>query len=333
MTRKRLEEDFRRLGLSEDEIRESMPYVGEDKEADVDLEDQESDFEDDAYLSDLVDDEDDEELDEGMRVVQMQKMSAKEKRKARQRYKKDKAKIARTQKRKRKTAAYKRRQAKLAAMPKAGGIRKRRIVSDVDVDTTEGILESLSELAESVNRDPVSRFDEYVEAFNHIADLGELAAMRVMDDDEDAASDLVTLSLSAEAVLQEMEDLGGALSLEEDEMLEEALAQLLEDVGDKFDTYGLLSEEEEEELEEEELEDDDNPFLNAANSLREAKKKKKNKYPDEDIEDAEDDELEKEWGIRDVGKFLGYLRDLKAGRKGPSKPKKAKKAKKKKGRK
>jgi hypothetical protein len=129
-------------------------------------------------------------------------------------------------------------------------------------------------------------FDEYVTAFNHIADLGELSAIKVFDEDEDAAVDLISLSLGAEQMLKLMEDMGGALDEDEEAMLEEVLADAMEDVFTLMEEYGLFIEDDEDEddlEEEEDIDDEDdyegNPFLDAAAALREAKGAKKGARP------------------------------------------------------
>lgn len=353
MTMKTLEEDFQKMGLSATEIRESLDVVQE-KKADLEAEDSEDDFgdldEDDfGYEDEDEDDLDDEEMDE--RVQRMKKGSAKSRKASKASYRQNKAKIKRKMKTKRKTSKYKRHQAKLSRAPKASGVRVRRVFDDVEDPGNgrnslhESLMDELNVLGESLEREPASRFDEYVEAFNHIADLGELAAMRVMEEDEDAAADLVSVSLDATSVLEQMEEMGGALSSEEDDMLEEALEEALTDVGEKFELYNLLNEDEDEDEDGDELDEDDdddysdNPFLDAANGLREAKKqskdaknkallksksmvtpkdkKERGKFASITRQNAKipDKKGNVKLGknVRDQGALLNYLRNVKAG--------------------
>jgi len=257
-----LEEDLRRMGLSNEQIRSSLSSIGmltEGAEADFEDDDSGEEFEE-AYLSDLVDDDDD-EIDE-MRVQRMKKSSAKEKRASKKYYKSHKASIGRKRKKQSRNPAWQRHMAKLAKAPKASGSRVRRVMSDIEVPTeghmSEGILENLAVLAESIDRDPKSRFDEYVEAFNYIADLGEILAMRALEEDEnEAASDVLDLSLGAEAMLKEMEEMGGALTPDEDEYLEEALDDAMEDVEEVLEAFGVVGPEDEEDEDEDEDEDEE----------------------------------------------------------------------------
>lgn len=280
MTVRPLEEDLQRLGLSDNEIRRSLNGMGvleEGEEADFFEDDEEEDFEE-AYLSDLAgdDDDSDDEVDESMRVMRMKKGTAKSRRLSKQYYKAHKGKIARKRKQQRKTSSWKRHQKMLARAPKASGARVRRVMSDVELPDSgtlsEGIMGDLSELAESIDRDPKSRFDEYVEAFNYIADLGELLAMRALDEDDDeAASEVLDLSIIAESILKEMEEMGGALTPEEDEDLEEALDEAMEDVAEALDSFGLLAEDDEDFDPEDDLDEDDEDFDEDDDDLDEAK--------------------------------------------------------------
>lgn len=147
---------------------------------------------------------------------------------------------------------------------------------------SEKLLESVMQLAEAIDRDPQERFDEYVEAFNHIADIGELAAMQLMEDDEEAARDILNLSLAAESVLKYMEGLGGSLEEDEDAELEETLAEAMESVGDYMAEYGFLVEGSEDggdgdDDDEDEIAEDDADLLSAFTALREAKAAKAKK--------------------------------------------------------
>jgi len=368
MSIKPLEEDFRRMGLSNNEIRESMRHmVSEKTEADLLSEDQEEDFGDDVYLSDLVDEMEEEldsdpseedELEEDAlleKLVRLHKGTAKQRRQAKQYYKRNKSKINRAMKRKRRTGAYKRHQAKLNKMSK-GGVRTRRVVSHREdpgagrPSMHEDLLNELNVLAEAIDREPRSRFDEFVEAFNHIADLGEMAAMQVMDEDEEAAMELLSVSLKADAILKEMEDLGNALSLEEDEELEATLAEAMEEVGLLFEEHGMLamlSEDDEEseedgdfevDFDEDDLEEDEtsNPFLDAVAGISEAKrgaqtkgrkvlnpsstktKKGKSKWSKSTTSSAA--QLRGRADVRNKEALLGYLKKVKAGKVAPGQP-------------
>jgi hypothetical protein len=285
MKRSLLESDLQNLGLSEEDVRSHLPFLGEAAEADV-----EDDFEMEEDFEDETVDEDDlfhgldeaalevagdleaaEELDEeyldllrelsaleeGAIVQRMKKGTAKARRAAKAYYRKMKAKISRGMKRKRKTSGFKRRQAKLARAPKASGARTRRVVSDRDVPASnmhEDIMESLGELAESLEREPTTRFDEYAEAFNSVADIGELLCLRAVNEDElELAQEAYALTLFAENALRGMEELGGALIQEDDEELEEALAIVMEELGGALEDFNLF---EDEDLEDDELDED-----------------------------------------------------------------------------
>lgn len=293
MVTRRLEEDFQRMGLSEREAGKALSFLKEDTDVDSEEEETEEDsFEDDAYLSDLMgeDDEEDDELDDDdamiERIVRLHKGSAKQRRAAKAYYRKNKSKIRRAMGKKRKTGAYKRRQKKLSKMSKGSGRSRRVIEGEMEENQ---ILDDLALLAESMGDEPTSRFDEYVEAFNHIADLGEMAAMQIMEEDEEAALELLELSLKAEAVLQDMENMGGALLEDEDDMLESSLADAMDEVGEMFENHGFLEESDEDEDvdededwdedwdedEDEEMDEEENPFFDMADELREARGKKK----------------------------------------------------------
>lgn len=253
-----LEEDLRRMGLSNEQIRSSLGSIGMLTEgAEADFEDDYSGEEfEEAYLGDLVGDDDDDEIDE-MKVQRMKKSSSKKKRASRDYYKSHKGAIGRKRKMQSRNPAWQRHMAKLARAPKASGSRVRRVMSDVDMPEdghmSEGILDNLAVLAESIDRDPKSRFDEYVEAFNYIADLGEILAMRALEEDEnEAASDVLDLSLGAEEMLKEMEEMGGALTPDEDAYLEEALDDAMEDVEVVLEAFGVVDPEDEEDEEDEE---------------------------------------------------------------------------------
>jgi hypothetical protein len=270
MTLRTLEEDLRRMGLSDREIHSSFPSLMEGKDEDeMDLEDEFSgeneDFEEDAYLSDMTGGEDDEDgtsdsfieslsddvLDviaeeqglgegfvklaqAGVRKKRRRKMKKWLKTAAGQRYMMKKLRMS-------KSSAGKMKQEKYRRRSKArGGPRKGYRMEDMGGDSTSALMESISELASSLDHDDEGRFDEYVEAFNHIADLGEVAYMNLIDEDEDAAKDVLNLSLAAEKVLKKMEDMDGSLTEEEDVMLEETLADAMESVGEYMEKYDLF---------------------------------------------------------------------------------------------
>ena len=213
MTFRKLEDNFRKMGLSESEIRMSLGNMGmlneeneADSEDDLDGEDFETSF--------LTNEEDEEDLDEAFSRQRTHKSTAKERRLSRMNYMSNKSAIKRKRKLKAHSAAGKRHAKLLAKLPKLGA-HMRRVFTDKDVPNegklSESILEELSYLAESIDRDPVSRFDEYAEAFNNIADLGELLALRAVteDNDEEAGELVIGLSVRAEDVLREMEEMGG----------------------------------------------------------------------------------------------------------------------------
>jgi hypothetical protein len=317
MTLRTLEEDLRRMGLSDREIHSSFPSLTEGKDEDeMDLEDEFSDenedFEEDAYLSDMAGGEDDEEgasdsfieslsddvLDEiaeeqglGEGFVKLAQVGTRKKRRrkmkkwlktaAGQRYMMKKLRMS-------KSSAGKMKQKKYRRRSKArGGPRRGYRMEGSEGDSTSALMESISELATSLDHDDEGRFDEYVEAFNHIADLGEVSYLNLVDEDEDAAKDVLNLSLAAEKVLKKMEDMDGSLTSEEDAMLEETLADAMESVGEYMEQYGLFegedSDGEEDDLdfdeEDEELgegfdfdvSDRTKSFFLAAEELREAR--------------------------------------------------------------
>jgi len=382
-----LEEDFQRLGLSQDEIRASLHNMGRPlgEMAEADLsdgseEEEDEDFEE-SYLSDLIghDDDEAEDFDEMSeedyfefvdnlsdeeldRLLENSEMfeakfikltplgTRKTARRKRKKWLKTAAgqAYARKQMQKRKRPAFKKQAKKQRIRRKrAGGARKGYMMRAGVENPSEGkeaihedLMESLTDLAESIEREPVSRFDEYVTAFNALADLGELGAAKIMDEDEDAAMDVLNLSLQAEEVLKLMEDMGGALDEDEDEVLEEALAQLMELAGELVEEYGLLLEDEdEEEYEDEELEEDEeeiNPFLEAAASLREARRPPKGKKrfllnPKSRKAVKGRSKWSKAGGnakrqlagrkdVRNKQALLGYLKMVKAGKVAPGQP-------------
>lgn len=365
--------DFEAMGLTEDQIGRSLNYMGE---ATVEAEVDDQEVSDDAYLSDLPDEEDlqteedDEDLDLDLdldeddelseeerledemleRVVRLKRGTAKQRSKAKRYYKTHKAQISRAMSRLRKKPAYKKRQARLQKMSK-GGSRTRRVLSHVDdpgkgnSSFAEGILGELQVLAEAVDQEPRTRFDEFVDAFNQIADIGELIAMDISEDDSDVAGEFVGMSLKAEGILKHMETLDGALSEEEDAELEETLADAMEEVGALFDKHEIVFEsdeedsgDEDEEDPEEDLEEDEedegNPFSGMADALREARPPKQkgrklanyakpktvkgaSKWGKMNPSGASRRQLAGRKDVRNVEAMLGYLKKVKSGKVAP----------------
>ena len=311
MTMRNLEEEFRSLGLSEKDTRDSLGHMGmltEGDEARVDDSDEEEDFGDTFLSSEEGWEEEDDDLGEGLKRTRTHKTSAAAKRKSKQYYKGHKQAISRKRRRRAKSSAGKRSAALLARMPK-GGSRVRRVVSDRDVSTGgglhEGLIGELCSLAEAIDRDPSDRFQEYVEAFNYIADLGELLALRAINEDEDAeAAEIVMgLSVMAEDVLRGMSDLDGFLTPEQDAQYEETLNEALEDVWGALSAFELLSEDDDDDFEYEEDDDQDEDFY------------------DEDLDESSD---EMEQSILDIAY---ELREASKGAKSQPRPPKGKKRK------
>jgi len=179
-------------------------------------------------------------------------------------------------------AKRKKRQAKMPPAKKG----YRRVQSWFNYDgegdeMREDILENLSILAEAIDKDPTDRFNEFVEAFNHIADIGEILTLRYHEmGEEDMAEDAIQLATSAEGILEQMEELGGALTLEADAALEQALAEAMEDTAEYMSDFEELAEEYED-LDEEDFDEDedDEPsdILSAARRIAEAAKVAKGK--------------------------------------------------------
>jgi len=274
-----LEEDFRRMGLSDNEIRASLTnMLGESAEADSDQDVTEEDFEEDGYLGDVVDMLAEKKMQHragtkkkakgSVHKVRTHKTKSSKKmynRSYRAKHRSEQEAFAKTPAMRAKRAASR---ARLAKMGPAKHGQRRRLGTDTgdmydsSVSIQEALLESINDLAQSIDHDPTGRFDEYVTAFNHIADLGELGAMKIMDEDEEAACDVIRVALEAEDVLKAMEEMDGALTVEEDEILEGILADAMEDVATTLETYGLF----------------------------EGCKKRNRKGQDDDEEDGEDEE-------------------------------------------
>lgn len=274
-------EDFRRMGLSGRSVENSLAnMLGETSENDIDS-DSDGDFDGDAMS--II------EAYKRRRALRgKKKISAK-------RYRRSAAgkQAARKSAKARRRPGAKRlaskRRKKLAKM---GGAKKgfARVLpglraSDESMTMRQALIENLKSLEEAVERDPVSRFDEYVEAFNHIADLGEVLTLRCHEaGEEEMAEDMVLVALMAEAVLEDMEELNGALDSEIDEDLEEVLASAMEAVSEALEDFSVLEEDDEDDddedddLEEDEDDDDDedgDDLTERARRIAEAAKKKK----------------------------------------------------------
>jgi len=231
-----IKNQFRNMGLTEEEIRASMHYMLED--------------EDDLDEGELIGDEDEDEDEDIVSVAEaykkVRKLRGKKKMQAKKYRrsaagKKSAKKAAKKMKRVRRTSAYKRRQAKLAKTKVKKGYR--RVVSDRDVDAGDGMLEDIMELAESINSDVEDRFAGFVEAFNHIADIGELLTYRYHTLEEDAmAEDVIGITTDAEDVISYLEDLDGVLSPDEDEILEDKLSEMMEIVAEALEDYDVITE-------------------------------------------------------------------------------------------
>ena len=261
-----IREQFRSMGLTEEEISESMQYMLNE---DADLDEGEPEEEEGEDILSVV-----EAYKKVRKLRGKKKMQAKRYRRSAA-GKKAAKKAAKRMKRIRKTSAYKRRVKKLAKM---GGARKgyRRMVADRDVDGTPNIIENIQSLAEGIDKEPEDRFGEFAEAFNHIADIGELLTFRYHSlEESEMAADVIGLAADAEEVISYMEGLDGVLTPEQDEELEEALSILMSAVAEALEEYGAITESEDEDDDEyDEYEEDEDI--------------------DEDEDDDEDDELD-EW--------------------------------------
>lgn len=119
---------------------------------------------------------------------------------------------------------------------------------------SEELIQNLNILAESIDVDPSERFEKFVEAFNHIADLGELLTLKYHEmEDQEMATEMAQLASAAESVLESMEDLDGAIDPETDAQLEDILADAMEDVSEALDFYGEVLNEQGGEDEEEDV--------------------------------------------------------------------------------
>lgn len=278
-------EDFRRMGLSNKGAENSLAnMLGETSESDIDS-DSDGDFDGDAMS--II------EAYKRRRALRgKKKISAKRYRRSAS----GKAAARKSAKARRRPGAKRvaaKRRKKLAKM---GGAKKgfARVLpglraSDESMTMRQALIENLKSLEEAVERDPVSRFNEYVEAFNHIADLSEVLTLRCHEaGEEEMAEDMVLIALMAEAVLEDMEELNGALSSEIDEDLEEVLASAMETVSEALEDFSALEEDidededdEDDEIDEDEDEDDDDDedeeddLTERARRIAEAVKKKK----------------------------------------------------------
>ena len=265
-----LVEDFQGMGLSDRAVQDSLSnMLGEDEDG---FDDELDDFE--------VEDVDALNIVEAMKKIK--KLRGKEKMKAVW-YRRSAMgkKSAKKQARLHRLGSYKKKAAKRRKkLARAGGPKKgfRRVVSSRDYEggsLTEALIENLQELSESVDYDGGERFDQYVEAFNHIADLGELMALRYNEmGEEDLAEDVIGIAILAEEVLEEMEDFGGVVDLDEDENLEEALSEAMEIVGDQLAEYSEITENEDYDDDD----DEDDELAEALAVLEAARSRKEKGY-------------------------------------------------------
>ncbi len=253
-----LTEDFQRMGLSENAVEESMfNLIGEDHE-------------DDAEFDEEFDEEDEDALSIVEAYKRRKKLTGKKKIQAKK-YRKSASgkRSAKKQAMQRKRPGVKKIAAKRRKkLSKLGGAKKgfiRQLPASTEWEGTglsESLMENIQTLAEAVDRDEGGRFDEYVEAFNHIADLGELLTINYHGiDEEELAEEAADLAIAAEEMLEGMEDLDGVVSLEDDAMLEANLHVAMELVSAELENFTELHEEFEMDYEDELDEDfDDDDF-------------------------------------------------------------------------
>jgi len=252
MTIRSLTEDFERMGLSKKSIRESLGYMMEDAddvEDDMDLEEDEDVDEDDPLA-----------IIESLKKIRHKKDSKSRARRkqARMDYKKNKSEKLRAAKKYRKSAQYRRSQKK----PHKKGFMQ---VSSKEFDgqnIAESLMENVSALAEAVSHDPAERHDGYVDAFNHIADIGELLALTYHEMGKDKlAEEAIRLAIASEGTLEEMEALDGVVDIDEDAQLGESLEDAMEAVAKALSKHDSIMEdlEEDEDIddEDEDLEEDE----------------------------------------------------------------------------
>jgi hypothetical protein len=383
MSLKPLEEELKSMGLSEDEIRRSLVNMAiEAKDADGDSEEEsskeEQSEEDEVNLDDYLDDNDeegqedeeggddeegeDDEVDEAAIRTRIRRGTAASRRTSRQYYKTHRAQVKRQRVKFKKSARGKRHAMALKRGPK-GGTRVRRIVKDdfnirsEDSSLSESLIQEIAILAESIDRDPVDRFNEYAQAFNYIADLGELLALRYMgEEDEKAALGVLDLTVQAEDILKAMDKMEGAVTVEQDEKLERILSKAMDEVAEEFEIWQLIESEiegdEEEDLDEDESlddaedvdeegegkeeEDGEHPFPDAVDAIAEAKRGKKqqrrmllskpkkvggsSKWGRAHKGGATKRQIALRGDVRNPEALLGYLKKVKAGKVAPGQP-------------
>jgi hypothetical protein len=356
---------FRAWGMTDGKIEAVLPCLQEEDVDDLDMDTYLSDIDeddDDGFEADELDEYDeyvdslsDEEIDdlfEGFGRISTPKTVRRAKGKERRKWLKTAGgrKYMQHQNQARRTTGYKIKQKKHQKKVKArGGTKKGYIFRESlrgGPEMGKSLLENVMEIAEAIDRDPEARFEEFATAFNRIADLGELAAMRLMEeeDGEDAALDVLDLSLAAENVLKNMEEMDGTLSDEEDRELEETLADAMDSVGEYMSRYGLLDEDSdlgEDSDEDDDLDDDDDDLSEAfhatASELREARpsksagrfllnpsKRKKvkgrSKYAKAGMTSKTKAMVQARGDVRNKEALLGYLKMVKAGKLAPGQP-------------
>lgn len=307
MTLKSLREDFQQMGLSENRVNESMRnLLGEDFEQEINKDDDtldDDELEDDDPLAII------ERRKRLKRKTGKEKIAGKKQRRSAS-GKRSAKKAAMARKRPGAKRAAAKRRVKLAKMGKA---KKgyRRMVSSKEFEGNSlhaSLMENIQSLVEAVEIDPVERFDEYLEAFNHVADLGELLCLKYhgMDEDE-LANEALDVTLAAEAIIEGMEGLEGVVDAEDDATLEEALERAMDVVEDEMEGYneimeGLDEEDDDddlgEDIDDDDFEDDDDDD----DDLEEAKKKKKKGLSgfEKNLKKGRSD-------IRDPKKLAGWL--------------------------
>jgi hypothetical protein len=292
MSLRTLKNDFEKMGLSEDVCTKALVnMLGEDTELkDEDLEELEEDFEDE--LEDLDDEDDEETILEAYKRVK--RLRGKEKVKSKK-YRRSAAgkKAALKQKLRRKKPGVKRQMAKrrkkLAKLGKAKkGFRRQlaasteHVGSEQEVNESSALVENMQELAEAIEGNSVGQFQGYADAFNRVADIGELLTLRGHDlKESELAVEAAELAESAETVLNMMEEgiEDRQLSEDDEELLQEALEIATAQVAELMEEYNVLVEsfEEDEDLEEldEDFEEEDEDFEEEDEELDEARAKGK----------------------------------------------------------
>jgi hypothetical protein len=271
MSYPRLSDSLQKLGLTESEINDTFPGLLESQDkGEVDssdnaevptgyLSDESDDNPDHDDLEEYIDSLDDDTLEEmieelaealGLEEGFIRLKSASKRRAARKKMKKwlktgaGRA-YARKKTRVAKTAMYKKKQKKhekkLAAR---GGSRMNKIFREAEADESKSeaknMLESIIQLEESLEHDPVEDFELFAKSFNGIADIGELTAASVLESNEEQANLLATIAVGAENVLRYMEGLGGEVRSDERHILEATLADAIDYVGQLLAKENLL---------------------------------------------------------------------------------------------